>query len=152
MVQYDRPLLLPLLVFFLWLLSLIMIVYSAYLYLYEDEFFSQGLIGGLEGATARFGVILLYSVFIMIAGILILKSSPRGRQLIVMLSLLGLIHGVIVAFSDMTKGILILFLCIIVIAYMFTSRVSSIFQPIYSRKAVDAIDALEFYKKGRFLK
>lgn len=149
MVRYDKPLGIALLTFFLFLSALIIISVAMYVFFYEDAFPKNGLLQGLKSEVHRLIAIIIVCVLIIISGIGLLKASPRGRGLLIGICILGAIQGAIVVFSNTYRGLLLLVLCLSVIAYMFTERVSAVFQPIYSRKAVDAIEALESYRRSR---
>ena len=150
MVNYDRPLGIPLLAYLLWLLALIIIVSAVYVFFYEDEFWYHGLLQSLGSELGNLLVVMTFSMLIISSGIGLLKSSSRGRGLLVALCAIGAIHGVIMAFSDLFRGILVLILCVVVTIYMLTPRVSAEFKTIDSRKAVDAIEKLKSYRKSRF--
>lgn len=150
MAKYNRPLSLPLLVYLLWCLAIIIITLTFYVFFFEGEFWNHGLLKFLGSDLIRLSTVLLFSILIVTSGIGILMSSPRGRGLLVVLCLIAAIHGVIMIFSSLLRGILILLICVIVTIYLFTPGVSAEFQSIDTRKAVDAIETLESYRKSRF--
>ncbi len=149
MVRYDRPLTLPLLVYLLWLLAIIIFTFAFYVFFFQDEFWNHGLFKYLGSELLRLITVLMFCILIITSGIAILKSSPSGRGLLVVLCLIAGIHGVIMIFSGLLRGILVLLVCVIVIIYMYTPGVSAEFQTIDTRKAVDAIETLESYRKSR---
>jgi hypothetical protein len=150
MVNYDKPLGISLLAYFLFLLALIIIPLTLYVYLFQDEFWYHGLLQGLKSDIQVLLVVLTVAILIIISGIGLLKSSQGGRVLLLGLCAIGGIHGLILNFSEFFRGILIVIISGIVAAYMLSSGVSEEFSSIDSRKAVDAIDTLESYRKSRF--
>ena len=149
MTKYYRPLSLNLLVYLLWCLALIIFTLTFYVFFFEDEFWNHGLLKFLGSELIRLSTVLLFCILLVTSGIGILKSSPSGRGLLVFLCSIAAIHALIMIFSDLLRGILVLLICLIVIIYMFTPGVSAEFQSIDTRKAVDAIEALESYRKSR---
>ena len=152
MVNYDRPLGIPVLAYLLLLLGLIIISAAAYVFLYESEFWEIGLLNAVKSRFQRLLVIVSFAVLLLVSSIGLLKTSPGGRRLLLVLCLVAGIHGVSVASSDLLRGLIILGICAAVTAYMLTSSVSAVFQPMDSRKAVESIHALESYKKVRSYK
>lgn len=150
MVNYDKPLGISLMAYFLFLLAIIIITMAVYVFLFNDGFWQHGLLQFLKSEVHRLIMVIVFGVLFIISGIGLLKSSPGGRGLLVALCALVGIHGLIMTFSDFFRGILVLLICGIVAIYMFTSRVSAEFQSIDSRKAVEAIDTLESYRKSKF--
>jgi hypothetical protein len=151
MVNYDKPLGLSLLAYILWVLALVIIVGNVYVFLFEGEVWNNGILGFLESQTLQFIIIMLFSVLLIVAGIGLLTSSQGGRVLLIILSIIVVVHGIFVLLDDFTRGIIVVAIGAVVTLYMFKSDVSSVFQPVDSRKAVDAIDTLESYRKSRFL-
>ena len=149
MAKYNRPLSLPLLVYLLWLLALVIIALAFYVFFYEDDFWNHGLLKVLGSELSRLFTVLSFGILIIISGIGVLKSSPKGRGLMVALCTIAEIHAVIMIFSGLLRGILILLVCVVVTIYLFTPGVSAEFQSIDTRKAVDAIETLESYRKSR---
>ena len=149
MVDYDRPMGIPLLTFSMWLLAFVIISVAVYGYFHDDQILQYGLIKALGSDMYRLFAIILYCVAILVSGIGLMKSSSRGRDLLVLLSIFGTIHGAMVAITDMSRGALIVLLCVGVIIYMMTPRVAAVFRSIDSRKAVNAIEALESYRRSK---
>ncbi len=152
MVDWDKPIGIALLTYFLWLLALIMISLAAYVLFYGGEFWYDGILQGLSSKTHRIITIIGFALAIAFAGIGFMNSSQGGRLLLIGLSILGMIQGIAVSMEDFNRGMIILFVCVFVAGYLFTPRVSAVFKPIDSKKAVDAIDALDKYKKSRSLR
>jgi hypothetical protein len=149
MAKYNRPLSLPLLVYLLWLLALVIIALAFYVFFYEDDFWNHGILKVLGSELIRLITVLSFCILLIISGIGILKSSPSGRGLLVFLCSIAGIHALIMIFSGLLRGILVLLICVVVTIYLFTPGVSAEFQSIDSRKAVDAIETLESYRKSR---
>ncbi len=152
MVDYDRPLSLPLLVYILWTVAFVLIAMAVYILFYGGKFWNDGILQFVESQEQQLIVIIIFSIFILISGIGILKSSPAGRGLLVALCAITGIHGILVMQSDLARGLVFLIVAVIIIAYLFTYGVSSVFRPMDYKKAVDAIDALDSYRKGRFFR
>jgi hypothetical protein len=151
MVNYDKPLGLSLLAYILWVLALVIIVGTVYVSLFEGKFWNDGILGFLESQTLQIIIILLFGVLLIIAGIGLLASSQGGRVLLIILSAIVVIHGIFVLLDDLTRGLVVTAIGAVVTLYMLKSDVASVFKPVDSRKAVDAIDTLESYRKSRFL-
>lgn len=151
MVNYDKPLGLSLLAYILWVLALVIIVGSVYVFFFEGKFWNDGILKFLESQTLQIIIILLFSVLLIISGIGLLTSSQGGRVLLIILSAVVVVHGIFILLNELIRGIIVVAIGAIVILYMLKSDVSSAFQPVDSRKAVDAIDTLESYRKSRFL-
>ncbi|UCE38305.1 MAG: hypothetical protein JSW00_03445 [Thermoplasmata archaeon] len=152
MVDYDKPLTLSLLAYILWVLSLIFIAISVYVLFYGGKFWNDGILQFLESESHHLYVIIAFSILILTSGASILKSSSWGRNLLIVLCIIVVIHGIIVMLSDTVRGILIVLISAGIIAYMLTSRVSAVFQPIDSRKSIKAIETLESYRRSRHFK
>jgi hypothetical protein len=152
MVNYDRPLGISLLAYFLLALALIIITASVYVFLYESEFWDVGLLQNINSSVQRFLVTIFFASLLLVSSIGLLKTSPGGRRLLLILCLVTGIHGLSVASSELLRGVVILGICTAVIFYSLTSSVSAVFQPMDSRKAVESIDALESYRRVRSIK
>ena len=152
MVDYDKPLSLSLLAYLLWCVAFILISAAVYVLFYGGKFWHDGILQFIESEAQQLIVIIIFSIFILIASVGILKSSPGGRGLLIALCGITAIHGIVVMLSDFPRGFIFLVIALVIIAYLFTYAVSSVFQPMDSRKAVDAIDRLESYRKGRFFR
>ncbi|UCF09166.1 MAG: hypothetical protein JSW28_05680 [Thermoplasmata archaeon] len=152
MVDYERPLSISLLAYLLFTIALIIISAAVYVFFYEAVFWDHGLLHALNSRVHRLLVVMVFAVLIFGSGIGLLKSSPGGRRLLMVLCLVAGTHGVSVALSDLLRGLLILGICTAVIFHMLTSTVSAVFQPMDSRKAVEAINALESYRRSRAYK
>ncbi|UCG68899.1 MAG: hypothetical protein JSV09_14095 [Thermoplasmata archaeon] len=150
MVNYNKPLGISLMAYFLFLLAFIMIPLALYVYFYEDEFWHHGLLQYINSDLQVLFMVLFIAILLLISGVGLLKSAQWGRGLLIALCAMGGIHGLILNFSEFFRGILIVIICGIVAAYMLTSGVSDEFSSIDTRKAVDAIDTLESYRKSRF--
>jgi hypothetical protein len=150
MVNYNKPLSISLLAFLLFLLSIVVMIFAVHVFFYEEGFWDYGLLSGIASETHRMVAVIILNMFIIGSGIGLLKSASWGRWLFISLCLLGIAQGVVVAFSDSLRGAGLFLICLFLIIYMFTSRVADVFKPIYSRKAVDAIEALDSYRKSRF--
>lgn len=152
MVDYDKPLSLSLLVFMLWCIAFVLISAAVYVFFYGGKFWNDGILQYIESEAHQVIIIIIFSIFILIAGGGILKSMPSGRGLLIALSIITAVHGIFVVQTDFTRGIVFLAVAVIIIIYLFTYGVSSVFQPMDSRKAVDSIDALESYRRTRHFK
>ncbi len=152
MVDYDKPLSLSLLAYLLWCVAFVLISAAVYVFFYGGKFWNDGILQFIESEAQELLVIIIFSIFILIASAGILKSSPGGRGLLIALCGITAIHGIAVIPSDFPRGFVFLVIAIVIIVYLFTYAVSSVFQPMDSRKAVDAIDVLESYRKGRILR
>jgi hypothetical protein len=152
MVNYDKPLGISLLAYLLMLMALIIISTAIYVFFYESEFWDIGLLHTLNSRVQRLLVIMSFAVLIFVSAIGLLKTSPGGRRLLLLLCLVTIIHGVSVASSDIPRGLVIMVVCATVAIFMLNPSISIIFQPMDSRKAVEAIHALESYRRGRSLK
>lgn len=150
MVDYSKPLGISLLAYLLFLLAIVTMIFAVNTFFFEEEFWSTGMLSGIESVDHRMLAVIVGSILIIISGIGLLKTSSWGRWLLIVLCLIGIAQGVIVSFrGDSFRGVVVLFISLFVLIYMFTSSVSDVFKPIYSRKAVDAIEALESYRKSR---
>lgn len=152
MVDYDKPLSLSLLAYLLLCVAFILIAMAVYVLFYGGKFWHDGILQIIESEAQQLIIIIILSIFIIVAAAGILKSSSGGRGLLIALCIITAIHGVVVMLSDFTRGLVFLVIAIVIIAYLFTYGVSSVFKPMDSRKAVDAIDALESYRRTRFFK
>jgi hypothetical protein len=152
MVDYEKPLTLSLLAYIFLLLAFLFIAVAVYVLFGGEKFWNDGLLEGLQSETIQLFVIMGFSVLMIISSIGLLKTSPAGRGLLIMLSIISAVQGAAVALSDITRGIVIIILCIILILYLNTYDVKSVFQSIDSRKSVNAIESLESYRRGRSLK
>jgi Na+/melibiose symporter-like transporter len=152
MVDYDKPLSLSLLAYMLLCVAFVLISTAVYVLFYGGKFWNDGILQVIESDAQQVLVIIIFSVFIMIASAGILKSSSGGRGLLIALCGITAIHGIVVMLSDFPRGFVFLVIAIVIIAYLFTYGVSSVFRPMDSRKAVDAIDALESYRRTRHFK
>jgi hypothetical protein len=152
MVDYDKPLSLSLLAYLLFCVAFVLISAAAYVLFYGGKFWNDGILQYIESEAQQMLVIIIFSIFILIASIGILKSSPSSRGLLIALCGITAIHGIVVMLSDFSRGFVFLIITIIIIVYLFTYGVSSVFQPMDSRKAVDAIDTLDSFRKGRLYK
>lgn len=152
MVDWDKPVGIALLTYFLWLLALIMISLAAYVLFYGGEFWYNGMLQGLSSRTHRIIAIIGFALAITFAGIGFMNSSQGGRLFLMGLSILGMIQGIVVLMENFIRGMIILLVCVFVAGYMLTPRVSAVFKPIDSKKAVDAIDALDKYRRSRSLR
>jgi len=152
MVDYDKPLGISLLAYLLFALAIVIISATVYIFFYASEFWTIGLLQFMDSRDLRFFVVLCIAFLIVISGIGLLKTSSSGRGLLIVLCLVGGIHGFFVAQSDFPRGLLVIGICVAVLAYMFSSGVSEIFRPMDSRKAVDSIHALESYHRSRSYK
>ena len=152
MVDYDKPLGISLLAYLLMALALVIVTAAVYVFFYESEFWDEGVLRALESGDQRFLVVLSFAVLLIVSSIGLLKSSPGGRRLLIILCLVAGIHGMIVAQSEILRGLLIMGVCAAVLIYILTPSVSEVFQPMDSRKAVDSIDALESYRRTRAYK
>lgn len=152
MVDYNKPLGISLLAYLLFTLALIIISAAVYVFFYDSEFWETGILNMIESRDLRFMGVIGFALLIAVSGIGLLKTSPSGRVLLVVLGLVTGIHGLIVAQSDLMRGFIIIGICIAVLAYMFSSNVSEVFRPMDSRKAVDSISALESYHRVRSYK
>jgi len=152
MVNYNRPLGIPLMVYLLWALAFFMIAIAVYVLYYGGKFWHDGILQYIESEEQRLLAIIFFSILILISGIGMLKTSPTSRGLLVALCIITGIHGILVMLSDFVRGFSIIIIALVIIGYLFTYGVSSAFQPMDSRKAVDAIEALESYKKSRLFR
>ena len=152
MVDYNKPLGISLLAYLLFALALIIITAAVYVFFYESEFWETGILNMIDSGDLRFLVVIGFALLIAVSGIGLLKTSPRGRGLLMVLDLVAVIHGLVVAQSDLLRGLVIIVICIVVLAYIFSSNVSEVFRPMDSRKAVDSISALESYHRVRSYK
>jgi hypothetical protein len=152
MVDYDKPLSLSLLAYLLFCVAFVLISAAVYVLFYGGKFWNDGILQYIESEAQQMLVIIIFSIFILIASAGILKSSPGGRGLLIALCGITAIHGIAVMQSDFPRGFVFLVIAIVIIVYLFTYAVSSVFQPMDSRKAVDAIDTLESFRKGRLYK
>jgi hypothetical protein len=152
MVDYDKPLSLSLLAFLLLCVALVLISASVYVFFYGGKFWNDGIMQYVESGALQIIIIIIFCIFIIVAAAGILKSSSGGRGLLIGLCIITAVHGIFVMLSDFIRGLVFLVIAIVIIAYLLTYGVSSVFQPMDSRKAVDAIDALESYRKTRFFK
>ncbi len=150
MVNYDKPLGLPLLTFFLWALASVIIAGVVYVFFYGGTFWHDGILQGLEFEEQKFMAIITFGICLLISGIGLLKSSPLGRWILIGLCVVGVIHGVFVAQTEFIRGLIVIAMCAGIALYLLTSAVSQAFKPMASSKAVDAIDALESYRRGKF--
>lgn len=151
MVNYDKPLGLSLLAYILWVIALVIIVGSVYVFFFEGKFWNDGVLQFLESQTLQLIIVLVFSILLIVAGIGLLTSSQGGRVLLIILSIIVVIHGIFILLDELIRGIIVVAIGAVVILYMLKSDVASVFQPVDSRKAVDAIDTLESYRKSRFL-
>lgn len=152
MVDYNRPLGIPLMVYLLWSLAFFLIAIAVYVLFYGGKFWHDGILQYIESEQQQLLVIIIFSIFIMISGIGMLKTSPTSRGILVALCIITAIHGILVLLSDFVRGFLIMIIALVIIAYLFTYGVSSVFKPMDSRKAVDAIETLESYRKGKLFR
>lgn len=151
MVNYDKPLGISLMAYILWLLAIVIIAANVYVFFYGGQFWNDGVLKFLESSTLQFIFIIVFCLLLVSAGIGLLMTSPAGRTLLIILSVIVVVHGIFVLLTDLPRGIVVVAIGAYVALYMFKSDVSSAFQPVDSRKAVDAIDTLESYRKSRFL-
>jgi hypothetical protein len=152
MVDYDKPLSLSLLAYLLFCVAFVLISTAVYVLFYGGKFWNDGILQYIESEAQQMLVIIIFSIFILIASIGILKSSPSSRGLLIALCGITAIHGIVVMSSDFTRGLVFLVIVVVIVVYLFTYGVSSVFQPMDSRKAVDAIDTLDSFRKGRLYK
>jgi hypothetical protein len=152
MVDYDKPLSLSLLAYLLFCVAFVLISTAVYVLFYGGKFWNDGILQYIESEAQQMLVIIIFSIFILIASIGILKSSPSSRGLLIALCGITAIHGIVVMSSDFTRGLVFLVIAVVIVVYLFTYGVSSVFQPMDSRKAVDAIDTLDSFRKGRLYK
>ena len=150
MVDYDKPMTLTLLALILLLTAFITITAAMYAFFYTDEFWNHGLLKGIGAESNRLFMVLIFSVLLLMSGIGLLKSASLGRWLFVLVNILMIIHGIMMVISGISRGYILLIVCVILIFYMFTRRVSDVFRPIDSQKAVSAINALESYRRRGF--
>ncbi len=150
MVNYNKPLGITLLTFFLLLLAFVILSLFVYVFFYGGDFWYDGLLKDLRYEEQKFLAIITFSILILISGIGLLKSRSLGRWILIALCGIGAIHGAFIAQIDLNRGVLILGMCIVIALYMLTPSVSESFKPMASTKAVDAIDTLESYRKSRF--
>ena len=151
MVNYDRPLTLSLLAFILWLIALILILSSVYVFFYGGKYWNDGILQFFGSESVQLFIIIGFSLGLIFSGVGILKTSSGGRALLIVLCILVIIHGLLVLLSDTLPGLIIMGIGAWVLLFMFSSRVSEEFSPIDSRKTVDALDALDSYRRGRNL-
>jgi hypothetical protein len=151
MVDYDKPLGLSLLAYILWVFALVIIVGGFYVFLFGEKFWNDGILKFLGSESLQLIIIIGFGILLISTGIGLLTSSPGGRVLLIILSIIVCAHGIFVLLDDLIPGIVFLAVGAVVTLYMLKSDVASVFQPVDARKAVDAIDTLESYRKSRFL-
>jgi hypothetical protein len=151
MVNYDRPLTLSLLAFILWLIALVLIAASVYVFFFGGQFWNDGILQFVESESLQIFIIIGFSLLLVFAGIGILTSSSAARALLIALSILVIIHGLFVFLSETLPGIIVMVIGAWVLLYMFTSGVVDAFSSIDSRKTVDALNTLESYRRSRNL-
>ncbi len=151
MVNYDKPLTLSLLTYILWVLALVIIAMTVYVFFLEEgEFWDHGILQYMGSEFISFIVIIAFCLLMVFAGIGLLTESGAGRGLLMVLCIIVVIHGILILLSDFTRGGMITIIGAVIFVYMLKSDVSEVFQPIDSRKSVDAIDTLESYRNRNF--
>lgn len=152
MVDYDKPLGISLMAFLIFALVVVIMSAAVYVFLYESEFWDHGLLQVFDTGIQRFIVVVSFSVLSVVGAIGLLKTSPGGRKLILVLCLISIVHGAIIARSDLDRGLAVLGICALVLLYNLSSSVSAVFKPMDSRKAVESIEVLQSYRRGRSLR
>lgn len=151
MVNYDRPLTLSLLAYILWLIALILIAASVYVFFYGGKFWNDGILQFVESESLQIFIIIGFSLLLIFSGVGILTSSSAARALLIVLSIAVIIHGLLVFLSETLPGIILMIIGGWILLYMFTSGVVDAFSTIDSRKTVDALNTLESYRRSRNL-
>lgn len=151
MVNYDRPLTIPLLAYILWLIAIIIIVATVYVFFYGGKFWNDGILQFIDSESLQLFTLIGFSILLIFSGGGLLTSSSGGRVLLIVLCIIVLIHGLLVLQSDMLPGIIIMIIGAWILLFMFSSGVTQEFSPIDTRKTVDALDTLESYRRNRNL-
>jgi hypothetical protein len=151
MVNYDKPLTLSLLTYILWVLALVIIAMTVYVFFLEEgDFWDHGILQYMGSEFLSFIVIIAFCLLMVFAGIGILTESGYGRGLLMVLCIIVVLHGILILLDDFTRGFIITAIGAIVFAYMLKSDVAEVFQSIDSRKSVNAIETLESYRNRNF--
>jgi hypothetical protein len=151
MVNYDKPLTLSLLTYIMWVLALVIITLTVYVFfLVEGDFWGHGILQYMPSEFLSFIVIIVFCLLMIFAGIGLLTESGAGRGLLMVLCIIVVLHGILILLDDFTRGFIVTAIGAVVFVYMLKSDVAEVFQPIDSRKTVNALDTLESYRNRNF--